>query len=57
MLAGNSLAAGASDREIVTTRVFDAPLDLLFEAGTCPEQLDAWWGPKGFTTTPHVRGS
>ena len=57
MLAGNSPAAGASDREIVTTRVFDAPLDLVFEAWTCPGHLAAWWGPTGFTTTRPIRGS
>ena len=37
--------------EIVTTRVFDAPRDLVFEAWTNPKHLVQWWGPDGFTTT------
>jgi uncharacterized protein YndB with AHSA1/START domain len=31
------------------TRVFDAPLDLVWKAFTEPERLMHWWGPKGFT--------
>jgi len=40
-------------REIVTTRVFDAPRALVFESWTDPEQLKVWWGPRGFTNTFH----
>jgi len=36
-------------QEVVTTRVFDAPLELVFKAWTDPERLKRWWGPKGFT--------
>jgi hypothetical protein len=32
-------SAGAADREIVITRVFDAPRELVFEAWTKPEHL------------------
>src|SRR5262249_12441731 len=32
----------------VTSRVFAAPRDVVFEAWTDPEQLMQWWGPKGF---------
>jgi uncharacterized protein YndB with AHSA1/START domain len=41
----------SSDREIVTTRVFEVPRERLFRAWTDPEQLAEWWGPKGFTNT------
>jgi uncharacterized protein YndB with AHSA1/START domain len=41
----------ALDREIVLTRVFDAPRELVFEAWTNPEHLPRWFGPKGFTLT------
>src|SRR5665213_1294162 len=34
-----------SDREIVMTRVFDAPRHLVFEAWTKPEHLLQWFGP------------
>jgi uncharacterized protein YndB with AHSA1/START domain len=40
-------------REIVTTRVFDAPRELVFRAWTEAEHLSRWWGPKGFTLTIH----
>ncbi|MBD1880698.1 SRPBCC domain-containing protein [Coleofasciculus sp. FACHB-T130] len=39
-----------SDREIVITRVFNAPRELVFKAWTDPEHVAQWWGPKGFTT-------
>ncbi len=42
---------GQDARTIVTTRVFDAPRDLVFEAWTNPKHLVQWWGPDGFTTT------
>lgn len=39
------------DREIITTRVFDAPRSLVYKAWSDPEHLKIWWGPKGFTNT------
>ena len=42
----------ASEFELVITRVFDAPLALVFAAWTEPQHLAHWSGPKGFTT-PH----
>jgi uncharacterized protein YndB with AHSA1/START domain len=47
-------AGNTADREIVTTRVFNAPRELVFKAWTEPEHLRRWWGPKGFTTTFHA---
>ena len=41
-------------REIVTTRVFDAPQHAVFEAWTDPDQLKLWWGPRGFSNTFHA---
>lgn len=38
--------------ELVLTRVFDAPRELVFAAWTQPEHLKHWWGPNGFTL-PH----
>jgi len=37
------------ERELVLTRVFDAPRDLVWRAWTDPKQLAQWWGPLGFT--------
>jgi uncharacterized protein YndB with AHSA1/START domain len=39
-----------NDRELVITRVIDAPRQLVFKAWTQPEHIARWWGPQGFTT-------
>lgn len=41
----------ATDRELVITRRFRAPIALVWEAWTSPAHLERWWGPAGFTTT------
>jgi len=38
-----------SNREIVMTRTFDAPRDLVFEAHSSCEHLEKWWGPGKYT--------
>jgi uncharacterized protein YndB with AHSA1/START domain len=45
--------AKAGERELVITRVFDAPRELVWKAWTEPELLKKWWGPKDFTV-PHI---
>jgi len=40
---------GTQAREIVITRVFDAPREVVFKAWTDPQCLKRWWGPKNFT--------
>ena len=35
--------------EIVISRVFEAPKDLVWRTWTEPERLKLWWGPEGFT--------
>lgn len=43
--------SATADREIVISRVIDAPPELVFEAFTEVRHLSRWWGPNGFTTT------
>ena len=43
--------SATADREIVISRVIDAPRALVFEAFTEVRHLSQWWGPEGFTTT------
>ena len=38
-----------SPREVVMTRVFDAPRHLVYEAMTRPELLKRWFGPHGWS--------
>ena len=44
------MAAGSDERELVVTRVVDAPRRLVFKTWTQPEHVARWWGPQGFTT-------
>ena len=37
-------------QEIVITRVFDAPRELVFKAYTDPKLLPQWFGPRDYTT-------
>ena len=40
----------ASERELVITRIFDLPRDLVWRAWTDPKHIQRWWGPKGVTS-------
>jgi uncharacterized protein YndB with AHSA1/START domain len=44
-------ASPTADREIVQTRTFDAPRELVFQAWTDPAHLPHWFGPNGFSVT------
>jgi uncharacterized protein YndB with AHSA1/START domain len=48
-----SATESTADREIVVTRLFHAPRELVFEAWTNPKHLIQWFGPRGFTHTFH----
>ena len=45
------MTATDDSNEIRITRVYDAPVALVWEAWADLEQLAQWWGPRGFTTT------
>jgi uncharacterized protein YndB with AHSA1/START domain len=38
-------------KEVVVSRLIDAPRERIFDAWIKPEKLAQWWGPKGFTNT------
>jgi uncharacterized protein YndB with AHSA1/START domain len=40
-----------ADRELVITRVIDAPAHVLFKACSTPEHLTRWFGPPGYPLT------
>ncbi|MBR0645306.1 SRPBCC domain-containing protein [Plastoroseomonas hellenica] len=50
-MAASGSADPAADREVVVTRVYDAPARLLFEAWSKPEHIMKWFGPKGWPVT------
>jgi uncharacterized protein YndB with AHSA1/START domain len=39
----------AKKRNLVVTRLFDAPLDRIWKAWSDPRLVRQWWGPDGFT--------
>ncbi len=41
--------------DITIHREFDAPLQSVWDAWTKLEQLEQWWGPRGFSITTHSR--
>ncbi len=49
-----NIPTGTADREIVISREFQAPRELVWEAMTNPEHVAKWWGPRGFSTTIEV---
>ena len=40
-----------SERELVTTRTFNGPARIVFQAWTTPELFQRWWVPKSFGLT------
>jgi len=38
-------------RELILTRMFDAPRDLVWKAWTDPSRAIAWWGPRQYPAT------
>ena len=50
-MSKTNIIAEPGKQEIVITRVFDAPRELVFKTITDPSLVPQWWGPKRFTTT------
>jgi uncharacterized protein YndB with AHSA1/START domain len=50
-MAAKSSITESKEREVVITRVFDAPRELVFKAWTDPKIMKEWYGPKMFTNT------
>ena len=49
-MTARSEAAKSTDLELVITRLFDAPRDLVWRAWTEPDRMVRWFGPRGFTS-------
>ena len=50
-MRNKSIVEDSAGREIVITRIVDAPRELVWQAMTDPRHVVHWWGPRGFTTT------
>ena len=51
MTASDTAAEPISDREVVITRMIDAPARYLFLAHTRPDYVKRWYGPRGWPLT------
>jgi uncharacterized protein YndB with AHSA1/START domain len=49
------MPARNKSNEINITRIYEAPLDAVWDAWNDPEQVAKWWGPRGFTLTTHSK--
>jgi uncharacterized protein YndB with AHSA1/START domain len=49
------MPARNKSNEINITRIYDAPVEAVWDAWTDPEQVAQWWGPRGFTLTTHSK--
>jgi len=45
-----TLIAEPGSHEIIMTRVFNAPRELVFKVMTDPKHIPQWWGPRIYTT-------
>jgi uncharacterized protein YndB with AHSA1/START domain len=46
----NNSTPAAIKHDLVVTRIFNAPIELVWQAWTEPEHIMRWWGPDHFTS-------
>ena len=51
MAQQNDANNGFAGRELLITRLLNAPRELVWEVWTNPDHIKNWWGPNGFTNT------
>lgn len=51
MTHNNEAGNEVTEREIIMSRLLNAPRELVWKVWTQPEHLAKWWGPVGFTAT------
>lgn len=49
------MAKANKSNELKLTRIYDAPVKVVWDAWTDPKQTAQWWGPRGFTLTSHSK--
>lgn len=48
-------AKGSDSNSINITRIYEAPIQVVWQAWVDPAQAAQWWGPRGFTLTTHSK--
>lgn len=51
MVVSNSPIVEPAERELVITRIFDAPRELVFKVWTDARHAKSWWGPRDYPAT------
>ncbi len=46
-------AKKSKTNELKISRIYDAPVKMVWDAWTDPKKVAVWWGPRGFTITTH----
>jgi uncharacterized protein YndB with AHSA1/START domain len=46
----SNLTKGVKKRDLIITRIFDAPVKQVWQAWVDPRIVTQWWGPNGFTS-------
>lgn len=49
------MASKNKSNKIEITRLYDAPIKMVWEAWTDDKQVGQWWGPRGFSITTHSK--
>lgn len=49
------MSAKNKPNEIYITRIYDAPVKMIWDAWVEPDQVAKWWGPRGFTITTYSK--
>jgi len=49
------MSENSKSNELKITRVYDAPVTAVWDAWIDPEQVEKWWGPRGFSITTHSK--
>lgn len=49
------MTSSTRSNEIAISRLYDAPVKMVWDAWTDVDQVGQWWGPRGFTLTTHSK--
>lgn len=49
------MSKNSKSNDLKIIRVYNAPLEVVWDAWTNPKQVAQWWGPRGFTLTSHSK--
>lgn len=49
------MAVKNNSNELKITRIYDAPVKMVWDAWIEPDQVAQWWGPRGFTLTTYSK--